>query len=725
MNGSRRQIAILWLKDARHFVFSPLALASILFFSLGTGIPFFFSGISVTADVTAFRQFMALVPWISAIVISATTMGLWADEEKAGTGDLIRSFPVRESSIIAAKFFSAFSLYVFCLALMMPVVIFSSLAGPASRFVHSGLGAVFSAYIMLCLWGAAAISAGIFFSVFFRNAAASFFASTAALLAFSWFSARHLDAAARGILDTRDALFFLVPCACALYAGTAMLSRLKGRAGGKKVSHIILFFVSCLILLPLASARFHARLDLTDSKLHTLAPFTREVLSKLESEVRVTWYRSADLEKFTPNARSIDDFLDEYRAASNGMFSYVIADPTAENATAIEALGIASRQIAVNERDAAGTRNIYSGILVEHNGSTRVIPFVADQSTIEYDITRFIADTGDTSETAFMQKNEISLVYGNPGGADFYPYVAQALSFAGFNVRVQPLPASSLDPAKSLVVLGSSLVDAGSAGAIASFLDAGGSAVFFASGATVNTGSDWKAYPKTQDNLLATLARYGIVIEPNLVLDESNWPLTMPSADKTKYETVQYPFWVRTRPDALAKKSVMLNGTDSLQFYWPSSILIDSSVDRTIAPLAESSGKSIVMEPPFDTGPFGKQLELVEKSAGKSRSKLAVVSTLKGRVVCVADEYFASAMLDYTASGSNITFLVSAVEWATGRDRLLELKKTPASLGPVTAEETALIQSYFGATRIVMLAVIPFAVLASGAVLLAFRRKKR
>ena len=327
MSESRRQIAILWVKDMRRFVFSPLAFTSVLFFALGSGIPFFFSGLSVTADVTAFRQFIALVPWISAIIISALTMGLWADEVKEGTGDLIRSFPVRESSIIAAKFFSALAIYFFCLALTTPLVVFSFLAGPAIHFVHSGVGSVLSAYSMLLLWGAASCSIGLFCSVFFRNAAASFFSSTAALLTFSWFSARPLDAAARGILDTRDALFFLIPCACALYAGTAFLSRLKGRAGKRTLSGRILFFISCLVLLPLASARFHSRLDMTDSKLHSLSPFTREVLSNLQAEVRVTWYRSADLAKLTPNARSIDDFLDEYRAASNGMLSYTAINP--------------------------------------------------------------------------------------------------------------------------------------------------------------------------------------------------------------------------------------------------------------------------------------------------------------------------------------------------------------------------------------------------------------
>lgn len=725
MMRQRRQIMILWSRELRHILFTPLASVSILFFLLGTGIPFFFAGLSVSASATGFRQFASLIPYVSAIVISALTMGSWADEERSGTSDLVRSWPVGETSIIVAKFLAALSVYAVCLVLTVPVVAIAPIAGPASRFIQSGTGSVFCAYVMLALSGATACAIGLFCSVLFRNAAASFFSSIALLLGFGWFSARSLDAAARGILDTRDLLAFIVPCAAVLYASALILARKRGKSGRKKISGHVLFFVACLILVPLASARFHSRIDMTESKIYSLSPFTRKILSSLDSEVRVTWFRSADLAKLTPNARTIDDFLDEYRAASNGMFSYSIMDPAADKTEDVESLGITSRQIDVRDRDANVTKNIYSGILVEHNGSTRVIPFIVDQSTLEYDITRFIADTDDTAETAFMQKKEISVIYGNQGGAGFYPYVSQALAYAGFTVRLPTLPVHSLESNKPLVVMGSSDIDADTAEAISAFLEAGGSAVFFVSGTTVNTASDWKAMPKKQDNLLALLARRGISIEPDLVLDKSNWPLTMPSSDGTKSETVHYPFWIRTESDPRDKKNPLLNGTDSLQFYWPSSILIDSNMDRTLAPLVESSNDSIPMESPFDTGPFGKQIELVEKSSKKARAKIAVTSVTKGRIVCVADEYCESPMIDYTASDTNITFLVNSVEWIAGRDRLLELKKSPASLSPVTVEESASIQSYFQAARLVMIVAIPFAVLIVSAILFAIRRRKR
>ena len=725
MIGQKNQIMILWARELKHLLFSPLAAVSILFFLLGTGIPFFFAGLSVSAAATGFRQFCSLIPYVSAVVISALTMGLWADEERSGTSDLVRSWPVGETSIIVAKFLAALAVYAVCLALTVPVVVIAPIAGPASRFIQSGTGSILCAYIMLALSGAAACAVGLFCSVLFRSAAASFFSSAAVLLGFGWFSARNLDAAARGIVDTRDVLVFLIPCALALYASVLVISAQKGRSGKRRAAGPILFFVSCLVLVPLASARFHARLDMTESKIYSLSPFTQKILSNLRSEVRITWYRSADLAKLTPNARTIDDFLDEYRAASNGMLSYSMLDPASDKTTDVESLGIASRQIDVKERDATVAKNIYSGILLEHDGSTRVIPFIVDQSSLEYDLTRLIAETDDSPETAFMQRKEISVLYGNQGGPGFYPYVAQSLAYAGFTVRVPTLPIHSFEPDKPLVVLGSANVDPDTANAISSFLDAGGSAVFFVSGTTINTASDWKAVPKIRDNLLALLGRYGVVIEPDLILDKSNWPLTMPSADGTKYETVRYPFWVRTEAYARDKKSPMLNGTDALQFYWPSSILIDSNTDQTLAPLVESSDDSITMESPFDTGPFGKQVGLVEKSNKKARAKIAVASVAKGRTVYVADEYCESAMLDYAESSSNLAFLVNSVEWISGRDRLLELKKSPTALSPVTARETASIQLYFHVARIVMIAAIPLIVIILGVILFAIRRRKR
>jgi ABC-type transport system involved in multi-copper enzyme maturation permease subunit len=98
---------------------------------------------------------------------------------------------------------------------------------------------------MVVLYGAAAISIGLFFSSLFANPILSFVATVSSLLvldtiqflpqtlvlsktaalittrlSFAW----HLDSALRGILDTRDIFFYVLPCIGLLY-GTAIIIR--------------------------------------------------------------------------------------------------------------------------------------------------------------------------------------------------------------------------------------------------------------------------------------------------------------------------------------------------------------------------------------------------------------------------------------------------------------------------------------------------------------------
>ena len=67
----------------------------------------------------------------------------------------------------------------------------------------------------------------------------------------------------------------------------------------------------CFVIIILASVSFffHFRCDLSRGKLYTLSAYSRECVSLLDSEVVITWYRSADLAHMTPAVRYIEDFI--------------------------------------------------------------------------------------------------------------------------------------------------------------------------------------------------------------------------------------------------------------------------------------------------------------------------------------------------------------------------------------------------------------------------------
>ncbi|ULQ60012.1 Gldg family protein [Brucepastera parasyntrophica] len=428
---------------------------------------------------------------------------------------------------------------------------------------------------------------------------------------------------------------------------------------------------SLLLILFVLSLRIYFRADLTKNKIYSISPYTRTVLADLDSEVTVTWYCSGMLEKLVPAARYIQDFLEEYRNYGKGHFVYSIVDPAAAGKTnTIQSLGMIPRQIEILENDGRTFRELYSGLLIEYKNRHQIIPFFIDTNTLEYDLTRLILELKDGTE-----KNSVGIIYGSrPSGlSDEYSYVEPWLSYAGFQVRNIPLPAKDLDVSVPLLVIGSSLLDYQTVSAIEQFIRDGGSSVFFVSGTTVNTATDWESYRKEDDIFLSYLETIGIRIEQELLLDISNFRMTMPSLDGTRYEYINYPFWIISGSFAEGRQKKIFAGIPALQFFWPSPLMLIPGTHNFL-PLVSTTPAAFTMSEPFDTNPFGNQLSLFS-SGEKSVKHLGAFSESRNRIIVFPDEYMISSLIEYTASDTNLDFLVNCIEWISGKDSLLELKK--------------------------------------------------
>jgi ABC-type uncharacterized transport system involved in gliding motility auxiliary subunit len=455
---------------------------------------------------------------------------------------------------------------------------------------------------------------------------------------------------------------------------------------------LAIFAILMLCSIALASGLpFHYSFDFTNNHRFTLSTYTREVLSALDSEVKITWYRSANIGRIADNEYEIECCLDDFRTASRKRLSYEIRDPSSpEVLIDPDTIGITPRHVQ--------TDDYYSGILIEHHGRSEIIPFVSDRSTLEYNLLlRILSLSGKT-------QNDIQILFGGTNGPESYGYIVPWLDYSGFTVRELSLPAHEIGTDMPLLVIGSTEITHETATAISTFLDLGGNAAFFVSGTNVITDGDWSATAKVDDALIETLALRGITINNDLVLDESCWRMTLPSLDGSKYEFIDYPYWVTVNSDST---NPLFNGIYSLQFYWPSDIFIDTAQNPAINSLIESSASAIVETDSFDTDPFSKPMDRVKSHSGKSRRHLAVASATSSRLICVADEQFPGAMTDYTASDTNLDFLVNCAEWLSGKDDLLSVKKIAPSAAAPTVSEMKNINAYFSLSGIIMLVVLP------------------
>lgn len=167
--------------------------------------------------------FFVTINWTQFILIPALTMKTIADEKKSGTIELLLTKPIKTWELICEKFFSNLTITIIALILTIPYYITISVLG------HVDHGATILGYVGLIEMSACYISIGIFASSLCRTPVSAFFLSFGiglcfqllfGLLAnqigtgfmaglFTYLSMEeHFDTISRGILDSRDLIYF-------------------------------------------------------------------------------------------------------------------------------------------------------------------------------------------------------------------------------------------------------------------------------------------------------------------------------------------------------------------------------------------------------------------------------------------------------------------------------------------------------------------------------------
>lgn len=490
-----------------------------------------------------------------------------------------------------------------------------------------------------------------------------------------------------------------------------------------KKEFIIQFFllISLLILIAICSLKLYFRIDTTKQKAYSLSKYTLELLDNLNGTVTITWFKSNSIENFFPNLKYLADILYEYQNYAGEKFMFTKKDTSELSEEAIKKLGLIPRQVESSNSVAKSLYTLYSALMIEYNGETRIIPFIDDIDILEYDIARFIIDMQN------IVSKKVTII-APPNSLDSnYKYILPWLDYAGIKAEILQLPAQNIPENIPLLVIGSDYIDFSTVVAIDVFLQKNGRAIFFTSGNTVGVNGNWKATPKANDFLLDMLAHYGFYVNANLILDLSNFSLTMKSVDNSGAKTINYPFWIELLYDGTKKNHVLFSGIFSsykhLQHFWPSSISYEEN--KNIIPLAFTSPNSFTMTERYDTDPFGNQLSLFA-TAEKQREPVVAERIQPTPIIVVADEYMISTAIDYTNSAVNIDFMINCIEHLLGLDDLTLLKNKQHSALPFknfnTQEE---LQTRITVSRIISLIVLPLIILIMGGYVFFTERKKK
>jgi ABC-2 type transport system permease protein len=171
----------------------------------------------------------ALAPWIFLFLVPAITMRMISEEKRTGTLDLLYTRPVNELQIILAKFFASWALVL--LSLLPTLVYFWSISRMGSPQGNVDMGGTWGSYIGLLFLGGIYASIGIFASSLTENQIVAFI--LAVLLSFLMYRGfeflgdsvtsgkvslmisragieYHYSSMSRGVLDSRDMLYFIL-----------------------------------------------------------------------------------------------------------------------------------------------------------------------------------------------------------------------------------------------------------------------------------------------------------------------------------------------------------------------------------------------------------------------------------------------------------------------------------------------------------------------------------
>lgn len=216
-------------REINSFLSSLIAYIVIVVFLLVTGLfMWVFPDYSLLAyGYATLDQLFIIGPWIFMFLIPAITMRFFSEERRTGTLELLFTKPVTDLQIIAGKYLAAFVLVVF--SVLPTLVYFLSiylLAEPVGNVDSAG---IVGSYIGLLLLGGTFVAIGLFASSLTDNQIVAFILGL--FLCFFFYAAfdslsllnlpnktlliieqlgmsAHFVALSKGVLDTRDLLYF-------------------------------------------------------------------------------------------------------------------------------------------------------------------------------------------------------------------------------------------------------------------------------------------------------------------------------------------------------------------------------------------------------------------------------------------------------------------------------------------------------------------------------------
>lgn len=342
----------IFRKEIHQFFSSITGYVAIILFLLANGLLLFVFPDTNLLDFgyANLDPLFELAPIIYLLLIPAITMRSFADEFRSGTIELLSTKPLSWWQIVLGKY-GASTLIV--LISLLPTLVYylaiHQLSAPPVRIDNGGIA---GSYLGLLLLGAVFTAIGIWASSLTGNAVVAFlvavftcflfyngFDALSKIPAFSGGADYYLQMAgikfhyasiSRGVIDSRDLVYFASVIILMLYLSRTSLQRRvwQGVSNRKKYFQRALAVLAVLIGINMLAAYVHGRADLTAEKRYTLAPATKQLLHNLDSTVTIEVFLKGDYPAaFRQLAQSTQELLEEFREYGGNNIRFSLLSP--------------------------------------------------------------------------------------------------------------------------------------------------------------------------------------------------------------------------------------------------------------------------------------------------------------------------------------------------------------------------------------------------------------
>lgn len=409
----------LYKKELSNFFSSLIGYLTIIVFLVLTGLMLwvFRSSFNILDYGYAGIDGLFIIgPFLYLFLIPAITMRMFAEEKRNGTLEFLLTKPMGEMTIIFAKFLAGCTLVL--ISLLLTLVCYFSVVSLGDPVGNIDTGSVIGSYIGLFLLGAAFVAIGVFSSSLTNNQIVAFIlAAVISAFAYLGFESlynmgflgkadlfvkslgmnHHYSSISRGVVDTRDVLYFLSVTALFLMMTRLMLQSRKWHGWTKKKnlrrSHWIEFgaALAILICVNMIGKYLFVRLDLTQEKRYTLAKSTKEMLKSVDETVLFRVYLEGEFPAdFKRLQNETKEMLNQFRAYNKNI-QYEFVDPNSfddpkERQVFYQKLaskGIQPTQIQVGDAGSVTTQVLIPAADVYYKGHETSVQLLQNQKYVD------------------------------------------------------------------------------------------------------------------------------------------------------------------------------------------------------------------------------------------------------------------------------------------------------------------------------------------------------